>query len=71
MARLPGQDEPLTSAWALATNPNNGDAYLVIGTAHQAANRNGEARTAYKKYLELRPSGPHASDVRAILKQLD
>ena len=55
---------------ALAVNPDLADAYLVLGGAEQEAENPAEAKAAYKKYLELAPTGRHARDLRAILDNL-
>jgi hypothetical protein len=46
------------------------DAYVYLGGAEQEMGRPAEAKTAYRKYLELAPTGSHASDLRAILDHL-
>jgi CheY-like chemotaxis protein/Flp pilus assembly protein TadD len=53
-----------------AANPNNADAYLVIGTVQQSLEHVAEARTAYQTYLKLAPKGQYASEVRSILASL-
>jgi Tfp pilus assembly protein PilF len=55
---------------AIATDPQRFDAYVLLGNAEQEAHRIDEARTAYKKYLDLAPSGPFARELRAILTNL-
>jgi tetratricopeptide (TPR) repeat protein len=55
---------------ALKANPENADAYVVVGAVEQQNNHNGEAKTAYEKYLKLAPKGQYAGDIRAILKTL-
>jgi Flp pilus assembly protein TadD len=46
-------------------------AWLVLGMARQLGARPGPAIEAYKRYLELVPEGPVASDVRAVVRELD
>jgi hypothetical protein len=55
---------------ALAADPAFADAYVIVGSVEQGANRNQEARAAYSHYLKLAPSGRYASDLRAILATL-
>jgi len=52
---------------AVALDPGNADAYVIIGGVKQAANDTEAARAAYKKYLELAPNGQYAADLRAIV----
>ncbi len=46
------------------------DAYLVIGGIHQDAGEMSEAKRAYQRYLELKPHGPKAGEVQAIVERL-
>ena len=55
---------------AVKANPENAEAFLVVGAVEQQNNHNGDARTAYEKYLKLAPKGQYAGDIRAILKTL-
>lgn len=55
---------------ALQINRNLADAYVFLGGAEQAMGRHVEAKAAYKKYLELAPTGRHAGELRAILGNL-
>jgi hypothetical protein len=55
---------------ALSVNPDLADGYLLLGGAEQEAEHPAEAKAAYKKYLELAPTGRHARDLRAILDNL-
>lgn len=55
----------------IAVNPGNPDSYLVKGAVAQQLGKNGEARTAYERYLRLAPRGRYASDVRSILESLN
>ena len=60
-------------AWAekaVKIDPKLADAYVIIGGVQQEAGRNGEAKAAYKRYLELAPKGQYASDLRSILETL-
>ena len=52
---------------AVALDPGNADAYVIIGGVKQAANDVVAAKAAYKKYLELAPNGQYAADLRAIV----
>ena len=64
-------DKALAAAQlAAAANPNNADAYLVIGAVQQQREHGPEARTAYEKYLKLSPRGQYASEIRSILASL-
>jgi DNA-binding response OmpR family regulator len=53
---------------ALAVDPAAPDAYVFLGNGQQAAGRQGDARAAYQKYLELAPQGKYAADLRAVLR---
>ena len=55
---------------ALAAKPDLADAYVVLGGAEQESENPDAAKAAYKKYLELAPTGRHARDLRAILDNL-
>jgi tetratricopeptide (TPR) repeat protein len=55
---------------ALAIRHDLPDAYVFLGGAEQGLGRPAEAKAAYKKYLELAPSGRHASELRAVLRSL-
>lgn len=60
-------------AWsqkALAADPNAADAYVFIGGVEQSAGHNKAAKEAYKRYLQLAPSGRYAADLRAIVGTL-
>jgi len=60
----------IASTWAsriIAVDPDQADAYVIIGVAEQTAKRIPAARTAYKRYLELAPRGAFARDVRSAL----
>jgi len=61
------------SSWgqkAIAADPNAADAYVFIGGAEQSAGHRKAAKEAYKRYLQLAPSGRYAADLRAILSSL-
>lgn len=61
------------AAWsrkALAADPNAADAYVFIGGAEQSAGRSKAAKDAYRRYLQLAPSGRYAADLRAIVSSL-
>lgn len=55
---------------AIAANSRVPGAYAVVGAVARTAGRVVEARTAYTKYLELAPVGPHAAEARAALAVL-
>jgi CheY-like chemotaxis protein len=55
---------------AVALDPKEADAYVIIGGVKQAADDTAGAKAAYKKYLELAPTGQYASDLRAIVDSL-
>jgi CheY-like chemotaxis protein len=55
---------------ALGVNPNLADAYVFLGGAEQEIGNPDAAKAAYKKYLELAPTGRHARELRAVLDSL-
>jgi CheY-like chemotaxis protein len=55
---------------AVKVDPKLADAYVIIGGVQQDAGHKGEARAAYRKYLDLAPKGQYASDLRAIIDTL-
>jgi len=55
---------------AVALDPKRADAYVIIGGVKQAAGDAASAKAAYKKYLELEPTGQYAADLRAIVDSL-
>jgi CheY-like chemotaxis protein len=55
---------------AVELDPNEADAYVIIGGVKQAADDKAGAKAAYKKYLELAPGGQYAADLRAIVNSL-
>jgi tetratricopeptide (TPR) repeat protein len=55
---------------AVALDPRRADAYVIIGGVKQAAGDPASAKAAYKKYLELEPTGQYAADLRAIVDSL-
>ena len=60
-------------AWgkkAVAVDPNAADAYVFIGGAEQNVGHGKAAKEAYKRYLELAPTGRYAGDLRAIVGTL-
>jgi len=65
------QDETLKHARrASALDPSCAEAYLLIGNVQQMSGSTPAARAAYQAYLQLAPRGPHAAEVRAILRTL-
>lgn len=60
-------------AWAekaLRIKRDLADAYVLLGGAEQEMGKSAEARAAYRKYLELAPTGRHARELRAVLDSL-
>ncbi len=64
---------------AITADPQRADAYFVKGSlllAGSVSTKDGHVRAApgtveaLRKYLELKPDGPHASDVKAMLEYL-
>jgi CheY-like chemotaxis protein len=55
---------------AVALDPKQAEAYVIIGGVRQALADAPAAKAAYKKYLELAPNGQYASDLRAIVDSL-
>jgi tetratricopeptide (TPR) repeat protein len=64
---------------AIAADPNKADAYFIKGSLLIASSKTDEAgkvtpptgtAEALKKYLELKPDGPHASDVKQMLEYI-
>ena len=55
---------------AIAADPNAADAYVFIGGAEQSAGHRKAAKEAYKRYLQLAPTGRYAADLRAIVGSL-
>jgi len=60
--------EPLEAAARL--DPTRARAQLLLGTTYHSIGKIGEAAKAYRRYLELEPSGEFASDVKVILANL-
>jgi hypothetical protein len=60
-------------AWgkkAIAADPKAAEAYVFIGGAEQNVGHGKAAREAYRRYLELAPTGRYAGDLRAIVGSL-
>jgi len=55
---------------AIQLDPRHADAYVIIGGVKQAADDTAAAKAAYKRYLELAPTGQYAADLRAIVDSL-
>ena len=55
---------------AIIADPNTADAYVFVGGAEQSAGHGKAAKEAYRRYLQLAPSGRYASDLRAIVGSL-
>jgi Flp pilus assembly protein TadD len=56
---------------AVALNPEAAEAYTLIARAELAQGRRDEARTAYRRYLELAPRGWHRAEARAAVEAAD
>ena len=64
-------NEALTSAQkAIALDPAQADAYVIIGGVEQDRGHSAAAKAAYLKYLQLAPRGRYATDLRAIVGTL-
>jgi Tfp pilus assembly protein PilF len=55
---------------AIAIDPDQADAYVIIGGVHQDSGQNREAKAAYRRYLELAPRGRYADELRSIVNGL-
>jgi hypothetical protein len=55
---------------AAELDPNQAEAYLIIGVAQQQNERTADARSAYQRYLALAPKGAYASEIRSVLRAL-
>jgi tetratricopeptide (TPR) repeat protein len=55
---------------AIAIDPKNAEAYLILGAAQQQRAHSRESRAAYQIYLRLAPGGRFASEVRAVLRAM-
>jgi len=60
--------EPLGRA--VARDPDLAAAWFVLGLANREVGRTEAARAALGRYLQLRPDGPEADRVRAVLERL-
>ena len=54
----------------LKANKNHGSALLMMGSLLQEQGQAGQARTYYQRYLDARPNGRRADEVRSILGRL-
>jgi regulator of sirC expression with transglutaminase-like and TPR domain len=54
----------------VSANPANADAWLTKGLIHLDMGDNNQARAAFTKYLELRPTGDRSETVRGLLDSL-
>jgi Tfp pilus assembly protein PilF len=55
---------------AIALDPNQADAYVIVGGVEQDRGHAAAAKAAYQKYLQLAPRGRYAADLRAIVGTL-
>ena len=55
---------------ALVADQRFADAHFVVGTIKQGRNQPAEARSEFRKYLELAPLGTHAAAARKALASL-
>lgn len=55
---------------AITIDPNQADAYVIIGGVHQDSGRNAQAKISYRRYLQLAPHGRYADEVRSIVGSL-
>lgn len=51
-------------------NPDMADAYYYRGLAYLGSNKMKEAKADFEKLLQLAPTGEHAADAKAFLKEL-
>lgn len=51
-------------------DPRNHRAWLALGIAFQNLGRDNEAKTPYREFLKLKPSGAQADEVRAALQAI-
>ena len=56
---------------ALASSPNNGTALFGLAEAYRTANQHPAALQAYRRYVELLPSGPDAGSARFQIRTLE
>jgi len=56
---------------ALVTNPNNGTALFGLAEAYRTGNQFTPALLAYRRYVELLPSGPDAGSARHHIRTLE
>ena len=56
---------------ALASNPNNGTALFGLAEAYRIGNQIPAALLAYRRYVELLPSGPDAGSARHQIRILE
>jgi tetratricopeptide (TPR) repeat protein len=54
---------------ALALDPDAAEAYVIIARADAEHGRDGDARTAYQRYLEIAPRGWHKAEARTALQR--
>jgi len=56
---------------SVAANPKNPDAHYWLANCLYGLGQNKEAAVHYRAYLKLEPKGGYASDVAALLKQIE
>ena len=56
---------------ALASSPNNGTALFGLAEAYRTGNQHPAALQAYRRYIELLPSGPAAGSARFQIRTLE
>jgi tetratricopeptide (TPR) repeat protein len=54
----------------LKANRNHGPSLLMMGSLLQEQGQAGQAKTYYQRYLDARPNGRRADEVRSILGRL-
>ena len=65
MARIPAASKAINEAVRVA--PDYAAAWLIKGQIHDARKEDAQAKSAFRKYLELEPTGRDADYVRILL----
>jgi tetratricopeptide (TPR) repeat protein len=55
---------------AIEIDPTQAEGYYYRGLAYLGAKKNSEAKADFKKYLELKPDGPEAKEIKDLLQTL-